>query len=143
MPRDSGALDAALVAYLQADAALTARQPDGVFIDDVPPGAQRFVMVTVLEATDGETFSEGRAFEVVRYRVTAVGHTAVVTGPDIRAAALRLDELLQGASLTVDGYPAGVTLARLGRIRLLEVDDEDRSLRWYHRGGVYELFAPN
>jgi hypothetical protein len=143
MPRDSGELDAALVGLLQGDAALTALQPDGVWLDDVPPGAQRFVMVAVLEATDGATFGAGRAFEVVRYRVTAVGHTAVVTGPEIRAAALRIDTLLQDAALTVGGYPAGVTIARLGRVRLLEVDDEDRSLRWYHRGGVYELFAPN
>jgi hypothetical protein len=113
-----------------------------VFLDDVPAGARQFVMVTVLEAMDVDTFG-GRAAEIVRYRVTAVSHTAVATAPAARAAGFRIDGLLQGALLTVDGYPAGVTLARLGRIRLLEVDDEDRSLRWYHRGGVYELFAPN
>jgi hypothetical protein len=142
MPRDSAALDAALVAYLQADATLAGLQPDGVFLDDVRAGARRFVVVTLLEATDVDTFA-GRAAEIVRYQVTAVSHTAVATAQSARAAGVRIDELLQGAALTVEGYPPGVTLARLTRIRLLQVYDEDRSMRYYIRGGNYELFAPN
>jgi hypothetical protein len=43
--------------------------------------------------------------------------------------------------LPVVGFPR-VTVARIERVRLpAEGDPDDASIRWYRRGGMYELFA--
>lgn len=145
--RDGSELDTAVVNRLSADATLQSLLPDGVFIDEAPPGAQRFVLVTVSPMPDeeGAVFDgEGRGFELVRYAVAAVGVTTAITGPQVKAAAARIDALLHGQTLTVPGYPPDVTVARLVRARPpIFVDPQDASIRWYARGGEYELFAPN
>jgi len=66
-PPDSSAIDAAIVAALLADAALSALMPDGVFVDEASPGAQRFVIVSLLSSLDVATFG-GRAIEDARYQ---------------------------------------------------------------------------
>jgi hypothetical protein len=144
---DSNDLDAALVNYLAEDAALTALLPDGVWIDEAPPGAKRFVLVSVYPQRDDDSAvfdGNGRGFELVRYVVSAVGVTTVIDGPQIKDAAARIDALLHRHTLTVPGYPAGATVARTQRQRPpVTVDDDDRSIRWYVRGAEYELHAPN
>jgi hypothetical protein len=145
--RDGSELDAAVVNLLSADPTLQSLLPDGVFIDEARPGAQRFVLVTVSPVPDAECAvfdGDGRGFELVRYTVVAIGVTTVITGPQIKDAAARIDALLHGQSVTVPGYPPAVTLARLVRSRPpLYVDPQDASIRWYARGGEYELFAPS
>lgn len=145
--RDGGDLDSAVVNHLNDDATLRALLPDGVWIDEAPPGAKRFVLITVAPGRDADSAvfgGDGRGFEIVTYLVSAVGVTTAISGPDIKAAAARIDALLHGTTLAVASYPPGVTLARTTRARPpLTVDDEDRSIRWYVRGGEYELFAPN
>ena len=145
--RDGSELDTAVVNRLSGDATLAALLPDGVWIDEAPPGAQRFVLVHVFPARDdeGAVFDgDGRGFEMVRYVVSAVGVTTAISGPQIKDAAARIDALLHRQMLTVPGYPPDVTLARTMRFRPpVAVDSGDGSIRWYVRGGEYELFAPN
>ncbi len=134
---DSSAIDNALIALLGADATLLALVPNGVYWDEAPPNSTRFVIVSFAEEQDGAMFS-GRAFESGLYLVKAV--MLSTAGGDIRAAAARIDVLLDQQSLTVSGY--GITdMRRESRVRMTEVDDVDASIRWFHRGGNYRVMA--
>lgn len=133
---DSGAIDAALVAKLRADTALSALVPDGVFFDQAPPGAERFVIVSLVEEQDAQMQGSPIAFEDGLYLVKAVMLTTA--GGNIKSAAARIHEVLQNTTLTATGYTA-MAMFRESRIRYTEVDDEDNSLRWLHRGGHYRV----
>jgi hypothetical protein len=132
---DSSDIDAALVGKLLGDSTLIGLMPDGVFIDEANPGAQRFVIVSVVEAVDVAVFG-GRAIEDALYLVKAVALST--SGGNVKAAAARIDVLLEDQPLVVAGY-TWMTLHRESRIRSTEVDDLDRSIRWQHRGGRYRL----
>jgi hypothetical protein len=56
----------------------------------------------------------------------------------VKAAAARIDALLEQGTLTVSGYSL-MALFRESRIRLTEVDAADPSIRWLRRGGNYRL----
>jgi hypothetical protein len=89
MATDSSAIDAAIVAALQADASLASLMPDGVYMDIAPPGLQRYVIVSLVIAEDRATF-EGRAIEDCLYLVKAVMLTTTST-TGIREAAARIE----------------------------------------------------
>jgi hypothetical protein len=134
-PPDSSAIDDAIIAQLQADAALAALVPDGVWLDEAPPQCTRFVIVSLIDAIDIPTFG-GRAFEHLVYLVKAViqaheGSTAI-------EAAARINVLLEDVPLTVPGY-GWMTGYRLKREQANEVDDLDTMIRWQHRGGQYRI----
>jgi hypothetical protein len=133
---DSSDIDNALVAKLGADATLLALVPNGVYIDEAPAGATRFVIVSLVDEADGGMFG-GRAIEDALYLVEA-RMLSTVAGANIKAAAARIDVLLEQGSLTVAGYSL-MALFRESRIRLTEVDAADPSLRWFRRGGNYRL----
>ena len=138
---DSGATDAALVAALAADQTLAGLMPDGVWLDEAPPGLSRYVLVSLVESADVPQF-RGRAFESALYLVKAVERST--SGGGARAAAARIDAVLEGGTLQLDGSPASgyalVELAREGRIpALVEVDEADPGIRWQHRGGLYRV----
>ena len=59
-------------------------------------------------------------------------------GADIRAAAARIDEVLEDQPLTASGYE-WMTVHREGRVRTTEVDDLNPDIRWQHRGGFYRV----
>lgn len=132
---DSSAIDAALVGKLLADATLTATMPDGVFWEEANPGAQRFVIVSLVDQHDEQRLGS-RAFEDALYQVKAVALSS--SGGDVKTAAARIDTLLEGGTLTATGYSL-MTMHRQARIRITEVDDEDPSIRWQHRGGHYRV----
>lgn len=132
---DSSAIDNALIALLGSDSALLALCPNGVYWDEAPPGSTRFVIVSLVDEHDDPMFS-GRAFEDGLYLVKAV-MLSTASG-DIRAAAARIDVLLEQQSLTVSGYNTS-TMRRESRLRFTEVDEVDTSIRWQHRGGRYEV----
>jgi hypothetical protein len=132
---DSSDIDAALLAVLNGDPSLTALLPDGTFMDEAPPGAKRFVIVSLLDERDVPRFG-GRAYEDTLYLIKAVGLSTMY--PNMKAAAFRLDELLENQVLTVTGYTP-MALHREERVRLTEVDDVDPTIRWYHRGGRYRV----
>ena len=133
---DSSDIDAALMARLGSDAALVALCPNGVYADEAPPGATRFVIVSLVEETDEAVFG-GRAIEDALYLVEA-RMLSTIAGANIKAAAARIDALLEDQPLTVAGY-TGMACHRESRVRMTEVDEIDPSIRWYRRGGNYRV----
>jgi hypothetical protein len=133
---DSSDIDNALVAKLGADATLLALVPNGVYIDEAPAGATRFVIVSLVDEADVGRFG-GRAIEDALYQVEA-RMLSTVAGANVKAAAARIDALLEQGTLTVSGYSL-MALFRESRIRLTEVDAADPTIRWYRRGGNYRL----
>lgn len=133
---DSSDIDAAIVVKLGADAALLALCPNGVYVDEAPAGATRFVIVSLIDEADEAVFG-GRAIEDAVYLVEA-RMLSTVSGANIKGAAARIDALLESQPLTVAGY-TWMTMHRESRIRLTEVDDQDSTIRWYRRGGNYRV----
>ena len=131
---DSSDIDNALVVKLSGDATLLALCPNGVYVDEAPPGMTRFVIVRLVDEADEATYVKGRTIEDALYAVEA--RMLSTAGGNIKAAAARIDVLLEDQPLTVTGY-TWMTLHRESRTRLTEVDDADPSIRWYRRGGEY------
>jgi hypothetical protein len=144
MPLDSSDIDAALVMKLSSDATLLALCPNGVYVDEAPPGSTRFVIVSLIDEVDQLMFG-GRAFENGLYSIEA-RMLSTVAGANPKAAAARIDVLidpqppLPPATLAVPGYSL-MTTHRESRIRMTEVDDLDRSIRWFRRGGQYRVMV--
>jgi len=136
---DSQDIDTALLTKLSGDATLLALLPNGVWFDEAPPGSKRFVVVSLVDENDEQRFG-ARAAEDARYLVKAVMLTTAspTANADIKAAAARIDVLLDNQTLTATGY-ASMLVERESRIRLTEVDDVDPTVRWYHRGGQYRV----
>jgi len=132
---DSSAIDNALIALLGADSTLLALCPNGVYFAEAPPGSTRHVVVSLADADDVQMFG-ARALEDALYLIKAV--MLSTAGGDIKAAAARIDALLEQQTLTVSGY-GPTTVHRESRERMTEVDDLDASLRWLHRGGFYRV----
>jgi Protein of unknown function (DUF3168) len=133
---DSSDIDNALVITLSADAALLALCPNGVYVDEAPPGATRFVIVSLVDEADASVFG-GRAIEDALYQVEA-RMLSTISGANVKAAAARIDALLESHPLTVAGY-TWMTCHRESRIRLTEVDQQDETIRWVRRGGNYRV----
>jgi hypothetical protein len=138
---DSSAIDTALFARLQGDTTLLSYCPDGVYADEAPPGATRFVIVSLIEEVDVQTF-DGRAMEDALYLVEA--RMLSTAGGNIKAAAARIDVLLEnhvlggGSPDPIPGYQ-WMAMFREGRVRSTEVDEVDPAIRWYRRGGRYRV----
>lgn len=132
---DSGDIDAALAAKLIADAPLMAIATDGIWFDVAPQGKTKFVIVSLLNEDDEPMFG-GRAFEDGLYLVKAVAMET--TSASVKAAAARIDALLEGGTLTVAGYSL-MRMHRVSRVRMTEVDESDAAIRWQHRGGHYAV----
>ena len=133
---DSSAIDQALVAKLLNDPTLMASMSDGVWWDIAKKDATRFVIVSLASGADEPMFG-GRAYEGPLYLVQAVALNT--TGADVRAAAARIDELLEGGTLTIPGYSL-MAIQREDRLRTTEVD-ANSDQRWHHRGGYYAVKA--
>jgi len=143
MSHDSSDIDAAIVAKLGADTTLLTLCPNGVYVDEAPPGATRFVIVSLVDEVDEPRFG-GRAYEDALYLIEA--RMLSTAGGNIKAAAARIDVLLEDSPILAPGSPVtGVTgytwmtTYRESRVRLTEVDDVDPVLRWYRRGGNYRV----
>lgn len=133
---DSSDIDEALLTLLRNDATLAALVPNGVWMDEAPPGATQFGLVSLVDAHDEPMFG-GRAFEEALYLVKCVEVSSVAV-KNGKAAAARIDLLLEQGALTIAGYGL-MLLRRDSRVRLTEVDGTDPSIRWYHRGGRYQV----
>jgi hypothetical protein len=131
---DTSDIANALIAKLGSDAALLALCPNGVYRDEAPPGATRFVIVSLMAGEDHGVFGR-RALEDAVYLVEA-RMLSTVPGANIKAAAARIDALLEDAPLTVAGFTWSATY-REEPIALTERDDQDPSIRWFRRGGRY------
>lgn len=137
---DSSDVDAALVAKLASDTGsggLMTLMPDGVFMDVAPANKTKFVIVSLVMHEDEYVFA-GSAYEKSTYLVKAVGLN--VTGTVIKAAAARINTLIQDVPLSITGYQHMLT-RREERVRYTEVDDVNPDTRWHHRGGRYAVFV--
>ena len=131
---DTSDIANALIAKLGSDAELLALCPNGVYRDQAPPGATRFVIVSLLAGEDHGVFGR-RALEDQVYLVEA-RMLSTVQGVNIKAAAARIDALLEDSPLTVPDYTWSATY-REEPIALTERDAGDPSIRWFRRGGRY------
>lgn len=134
---DSSNIENAVIALLGADATLLGYCPNGAYFDESPPNSTRFVIVSLVDEHDVPMF-EGRAFEDALLLVKAV--MLSTAGGDVKAAAARIDTLLDQQTITVAGYNS-LMLRREARVRYTEVDEVDQSIRWFHRGGQYRVVA--
>jgi hypothetical protein len=138
MSSDSSDVDAALLAVLRSDATLAALLPGGMFFDDAPPNSRAFGVLSVLSASDVQRF-EGRSHEETLYLAKAV---VLSTEPDAsatcKAAAARIDVLLDKTRIAATGY-APMACLREERVRYTETDDVDPTIRYLHRGGQYRV----
>lgn len=132
---NSADVDAAIAAKLAGDPTLTATLPGGVFFDVPPPGATKFVVLTLETHVDMYEFQD-RAWEEFTYLVKAV--TLGTSGSDVKAAAARIDALLHDAVIVAPGFQC-MRCQRIEYVRDTEVDDETDA-RWQHRGGYYEVW---
>lgn len=138
MSSDSSDVDAAIVAKLADDATLAGLLPDGVFIDIAPSGKKRFAIVSLAAHEDEYIFAE-TAYEKSTYLVKAVALDAG-QGTPVKAAAQRIQELMQFVTLDIPGYQHMLT-RREERVRYTEVDSENPEIRWQHRGGRFAVFV--
>jgi len=142
MAHDSSDIDAAIVAKLGADATLLSYCPNGVYVDEAPQGMTKFVIVSLIDEVDNPVFGH-RAFEDALYLIEA--RMLSTAGGNIKAAAARIDALLDDQALTIGSPPSPVTgytqmaMFRESRVRMTEVDEVDPSIRWFRRGGNYRV----
>jgi len=133
---DTSDICAALIAKLGSDTELLGLCPNGVYRDEGYPGMTRFVIVSLMGGEDLGVFGR-RAIEAAVYLVEA-RMLSTVPGANIKAAAARIDALLEDQPLTVAGY-TWMTMHREEPIGITEVDALDPSLRWFRRGGRYRI----
>lgn len=135
---DSSEIDNALLAKLGADAALLGFARNGVYLDEAPPKMTAFVVVSLVDQFDEDTF-DGRAIEDALYLVEYRERKPLSGAGFAKQAAARIDALLQDGTLTLpDGYTF-MAMFRESRTRFAEVDEADESIRWYRRGGKYRV----
>jgi len=134
---DPAEVDAAIVTHLANDATLAGLLPDGVYMDIAPSGKTQFVIVSLVIHEDNYMLG-GEAFEKALYLVKAVDKST--SGSIAKAAAARIQTLLQDVPLTITGYTHMLT-QREERVRYTEVDESEPDTRWQHRGGRYAVFV--
>ena len=133
---DTSDIAGALIAKLGSDLELLALCPNGVYRDEAPPGATRFVIVSLMAGEDFGVFGQ-RAIEAGVYLVEA-RMLSTVPGANVKAAAARIDVLLEDQPLTVAGF-TWMTMHREEPLGVTEVDAADPSIRWFRRGGRYRI----
>lgn len=138
MITDTSAVESALVAVLAGDPTFAALVPHGVYVDEAPPNSTRFAIVSRVPGSLGDAaiFGVGRAFEDYVFLIKAVMLSSA--NGDIRAAAERIDQLLEDQPLTIEGYE-WMTTYRVEHVRATEKDAIDPAMRWHHRGGRYRV----
>jgi hypothetical protein len=138
MSKDSGAVDAGILAVLEGDAALLALLPDGVFLGRAYQDATAYAVLEVIGHEDEYQFG-GSAFERFHYAISAT--TLATDATTASQAAARIDALLDDARPTIAGYKV-VELRRSGYLNPGGVDDpENTSVRWTVRGGYYRVIV--
>ena len=133
-------MDAALLGVLANDATLATLCPDGVFWDLAPHGARAFVVASLMDGSETPALDGQTLYERTTYLVKAVVLTS--GGTVTRDAAARIHDLLQHVDLdlTAAGY-VGMAIRRIEPLRYTELDPVEKSARWQHRGGQYEVWS--
>lgn len=131
-------VDAALLAQLQADAALVALVPDGIYFGDAKAASLRWLQVAQIHQ-DNEDMFNAVAYESILYQITAViQNTSAV--PAINAA-VRIEAVMRAlapATFMVANYRL-MSVQRTARIRYTERDKANADLIWQHHGAQYDV----
>ena len=137
---DSGLVDSALMSVLASDATLLGFCPNGVYYGVAPPGSTAFVTVQLMDHVDPPGLDATTLLERGLYMVKAIILTSSST--PARQAADRIHDLLDQATLDLAsaGY-VPMVCRRIERYRTIEVDPVDKSARWQHQGGTYEVVS--
>ncbi len=137
---DSWRITNALVARLQADAALMALMPDGAWKNEGPAGATRLVIVSLIPPMTNVQMFGGVAYKDGLYLVEARELLTSGSSSSVQAAAARLGVLLEDGDLTIAGY--GVMAMHFeGDLEAIEVDDVNPVIRWHRCGGHLRLMV--
>lgn len=135
---DSAAIYSAVSAKLLADAPLAALMPDGIYRDVSASGKTDFVIIS--KSSDERSYMfQGVAYEEFTYLVKAVSRSK--SGLIASQAAARIFALLQFGSLTITGYTLMVMKLseENGTVEISEPDEDDRDMRWQHRGWYFDV----
>lgn len=127
----SVAVDAAVVAKLQADATLLGLAPGGVFPDLAPEQTPTPYLIVALDSHEDVDEENQVAFENAVYLVMAIDKADDAAGAN--AAYARAHTVLTGSALTASGVTV-MDVTRRGRVRLAE---RDGSVIWRFVGGRY------
>ena len=131
------AIERNLNTLLGADATLLSLATGGVFIDPVPPGAARPMVVVAVQAPQADTYTlRKRIEEVTDYQVKAItdGESKVV-GQTIAA---RIDAILNDATPTLEAGWIVLNICRVRAVDYAEVPTAtDQPIR--HQGGIYRF----
>jgi hypothetical protein len=129
----------AILQILQQDTALRVLMPDGAWFAEAPPGATRFVILSLVSSMDTPIFG-GPAYKESVYLVEARALTT--SGADVESAFARITTLLTDAQLTITDY--GAMLVQFEEeLEMVEVDTIDPSIRWNRCGGhLHVMVAP-
>ena len=137
---DTGKIASAIQSKLMADTGaggVLTLMPDGVWFGVAPPNKTKFVIISLASSHDELQFGS-RAFEELVYLVKAVEQSTSMT--NVKAAAARIDALLNFQPLTATGY-GNVMPSRSEYVEYPEVDEINPDINWQHCGGLYEVFA--
>lgn len=136
--RDSSAVMNSVIALLGADATLLGLMPNGVYEDLAAPGSTRFVIVSQVDADDEGILLGGMEHHWIEIEARALS----TTRGDVRAAAVRVDELLEPdtgrSTLAIQGYKV-IDIEREKPLRHREGDEVDAAIQWVRRGGQYRI----
>jgi hypothetical protein len=129
----------AVLQILQQDTALRVLMPDGAWFAEAPPGATRFVVLSLVSSMDTPIFG-GPAYKESVYLVEA--RALMTSGADVESAFARITTLLTDAQLTITDY--GAMLVQFEEeLEMVEVDTIDPSIRWNRCGGhLHVMVAP-
>jgi hypothetical protein len=131
-------VDATLLAKLQADAALVALVPDGIYFGEAKTAALKFCQVAQIHQDNDDMF-EAVAFESILYQIKVViQNTSAVPAID---AAKRIEAVMRAltpASFTPANYRL-MSVQRTMRIRYTERDKANADLIWQHHGAQYDV----
>jgi hypothetical protein len=131
----------ALLQILQQDTALRALMPDGVWFAEAPPGATRFVILSLVSSAEVPIFG-GPGYKDTVYLVEARALAPATSSSTVESAFARITGLLTDAPLTITDY--GAMLVQFEEeLESVEVDDIDPSIRWNRCGGhLHVMVAP-
>jgi len=129
----------ALLQILQQDTALRLLMPDGAWFAEAPPGATRFVILSLISAAEVPMFG-GPAYKDTVYLVEA--RALMTSGADVEQAYARIRTLLTDVDLVIPDY--GAMLSQFEEdLESVAVDDIDPSIRWNRCGGhLHVMVAP-
>lgn len=124
-----------MINKLLTDTQLSALMTDGVWWEIAPHGKTKVVIVKLMAHTVTAMYG-GRAYEEPVYLVKAVA--LGTTGTDVKAAAARIDALLDGGTLVISGYTV-MAIQLQEYVHYVEADPTNADARWQHYGGLYGI----